>query len=89
MPIPILIRSDQFKEAIRSFSTKIQDKVEIRLNIFMVDKYNELLNNHSLHGEYVGCRSINITGDIRLIYKEVKENIFLLVDIGTHSQLYE
>jgi addiction module RelE/StbE family toxin len=87
--MPIIIRSDQFKKSTRSFSLKIQDKIETRLNLFVIDTYNDVLNNHPLHGEYLGCRSINITGDIRLIYREIGENIILLLDIGTHSQLYD
>jgi len=40
-----------------------------------------------LHGEHKGFKSFNVTGDIRVIFKETKE-VFLFVDIGTHGELY-
>ena len=52
------------------------------------NQYDVLLNNHALSGEYVGCRSINITGDVRAIYEEIKDNHFEFVAIGTHTELY-
>jgi len=33
-------------------------------------------------------RQVTATGDIRVMYKEIKENIFLFADIGTHDKLY-
>jgi addiction module RelE/StbE family toxin len=84
--------SSQFKKRFNSAPRKIQDKINVRLNIFFVDEFSSSLNNHELHGEYSSCRSINITGDIRLIYKKVTPNskeIHYLIDFGTHCQLYE
>ncbi len=54
----------------------------------MEDLYNPLLNNHALSGKYTGYRSINITGNTRVIYKFLDENVILFVEIGTHSELY-
>ena len=50
--------------------------------------FHPLLNNHSLGGEYNGCRSINITGDIRAIFY-VKTDVVVFINIGSHPELYE
>lgn len=55
----------------------------------MSDEFDDLLNNHVLNGKYNGYRSINITGNIRLIYRKVDSQNYILYDIGTHPQLYE
>ena len=46
------------------------------------------LNNHALHGEYLGYRSINITGDLRAVYEIQDEKAVKFLFIDTHSNLY-
>jgi len=46
------------------------------------------LNNHPLKGKYADCRSINIGGDLRAVYKYTDENSCVFIKIGTHSELY-
>ena len=60
-----------------------------RRNIFINDQFNSILNNHALKGNYEGCRSINIGGNLRAVFKTVDNNMVLFVDIDTHSNLYE
>ena len=45
--------------------------------------------DHSLTGEYIGCRECHITPDWLLIY-EVMDNelVLLLIRTGTHSDLF-
>ena len=35
-----------------------------------------------------GCRSINITGDLRTLY-ETDRDRFIFIRIGTHGELYK
>lgn len=64
-----------------------KDKLIQRLKLFGQDEFNPILNNHSLKGKYSGCRSINVTGDLRAIYtKTSKEVMFVAID--SHSNLY-
>jgi addiction module RelE/StbE family toxin len=65
-----------------------QDKFEERLFLFTQDTYHPLLRNHSLGGEWAGCRSINITGDFRAVFEYVASEHCEFVAIGTHSELY-
>jgi addiction module RelE/StbE family toxin len=48
-----------------------------------------LLHNHKLNGERRHQRSINITGDYRLIFEVVDKNTVRLIDIDTHANLYD
>jgi addiction module RelE/StbE family toxin len=68
---------------------KIQEKFKEKRNLFVEDMFHPILNNHSLLGKYVGCRSINITGDIRAIFYEKLNDTVIFIAIGSHSELYE
>ena len=68
-------------------SNSLRNRFKERRDIFLEDEFNPVLNNHSLRGKYQGYRSINITGDIRVIYKKERE-IVIFVTIGNHSELY-
>lgn len=60
-----------------------------RVQIFLSDRYDPILNNHQLRGKYQGCRSINIGGDWRAIFEELVNGDIYFEFIGTHSQLYK
>ena len=40
-----------------------------RRNIFLKNPFDPVLNNHPLGGQYKGYRSININGDLRVIFE--------------------
>jgi len=63
-------------------------KFKERRTLFMQDEFDPSLNNHSLKGKYLGCRSINITGDLRVIYKRNTNDEVIFVTINSHSNLY-
>jgi addiction module RelE/StbE family toxin len=81
-------RDRVFKKQYRKLSKKIQKQTIERLMLFAKDRAHPQLNNQTLHHPYKGCRSINISGDIRAIYEEVPEGI-LFIRIGSHSELYK
>jgi addiction module RelE/StbE family toxin len=60
-----------------------------RRDIFLEDPFHPLLSNHALSGKYKGLRSINIGGDLRVVYDAIYDDSVLFVDIDTHSNLYE
>lgn len=83
-----VIFHNNFEKQFIKLSNKIRLKVKERISIFEIDSYNMILNNHALHGKYAGYRSINITGDLRIIYKQLNNNTVIFSEIGTHSKLY-
>lgn len=77
-----------FKKDYKKLPADTQARFDKRLTIFLKDQFHPLLNNHPLHGEWVGHRSINITGDLRAIFKiEGETAIFIAID--THTKLYD
>jgi addiction module RelE/StbE family toxin len=82
--------SKTFKKQFDKIPPKIKTQFYERLKIFSENKNTPILDNHSLSGPYYNHRSINITGDYRLIYEEVEDGeVIPLKAIGTHSRLYE
>jgi addiction module RelE/StbE family toxin len=76
-----------FKKNYAKLPPKTRDKFKERLRLFNENPHAPELNNHGLHGKYAGCRSINVTGDLRAIY-EIREERIHFLDINTHSNLY-
>ena len=82
-----VIYQKRFQKKFLVLSEKLKQRFYERLDLFMRDKFDEALNNHSVDTAYPGCRSINITGDYRAIFRE-EENSVTFITIGTHPQLY-
>jgi addiction module RelE/StbE family toxin len=68
---------------------KTQEQFKARLRVFVNDIFDPILENHALHGKYLGLRSINVTGDYRALYSVLSETSIEFVLIDTHSGLYE
>lgn len=81
--------TNDFLKKFKKLNKKTQDKVDERLKIFSENQQSPILKCHKLYGEYFACLSINITADIRIVFKKIALNRYLLLNIGTHSQLYE
>ncbi len=78
----------KFKKRYEKADSKIQSAFDKRLELFLKNPFHELLNNHTLTGEYLGYRSIDITGDWRAIFSQ-QDNVVNFKILGTHSQLYK
>lgn len=77
-----------FKKGYEKLPLKIQSKFKKRLESFLIDPYNPLLNHHALYGKWQNFRSLNITGDMRVIYKPISSQAVEFVLIDSHSNLY-
>ena len=76
-----------FKKLYKKLTLSQKRKFKERRALFIQDEFNPVLNNHALKGKYPGYRSINVTGDLRIIYKrEAQDVIFVAID--NHSNLY-
>lgn len=81
--------SKNFEKQFKRLNAQTKDKVIKRLEVFIEDPFHISLRNHELHGEWSSYRSINITGDVRAIYKDTDSTIAHFVAIGSHSELYQ
>ena len=79
-----------FQKRYSKSSNKIKDKFDSQLELFYKNIHDERLNDHGLHGKYANHRSINVTGDIRAVYRKVSTTTddIIVIDIGTHGELY-
>ncbi|MFH1780496.1 MAG: type II toxin-antitoxin system mRNA interferase toxin, RelE/StbE family [Candidatus Nealsonbacteria bacterium] len=80
---------NNFERQYRKLMHNAQSQVRKRLVLFSQDEFNPILNNHPLSGKYKGYRSVNITGDIRALYKYQNPSICIFVIIDSHSNLYK
>ena len=71
-----------------SNNPKLVAKTASRLKLFRENPANPILNDHPLKGSKNNFRSFSVTGDIRIVYMRVSKNHVILLDIGTHNQVY-
>jgi len=80
----------KFAKSYKKLSPKLKQKVDLVIRNFRGDPHDISLKNHSLHGEINSRRAISVTGDIRIIFEEHNNYILvIMLDIGTHNQVYE
>ena len=84
----IFVRSSRFAKEFKKQKKDIQNKVLERLALFTVNQFDPLLNNHKLRYEYGEYRSINVTGDFRIVYRMVDTRTCFLFRIGNHQDLF-
>lgn len=77
-----------FTKQLSKLTPKEKDKTKNRLSLFLENPAHPLLGNHPLRGKYLDYRNINIGGDLRAVYKQLSDEEFVFVAIGSHSQLY-
>jgi len=86
-----IIQHKNFERMYKSLDKKIQTKVLGVLVVFIKDPFADKLNNHKLQWIYDWFRSINVTGDYRIVFRELSDGRYELIELNkvwTHSQLY-
>jgi len=76
-----------FKKGYKKLTNSQKKRFKEKRNIFIEDEFNPVLGNHPLRGKYQGYRSVNVTGNLRAVYKREGE-LVIFVAIDTHSNLY-
>lgn len=77
-----------FDKQYAKLNLKVKISFKRRVTLFKANPFDVSLRNHALKGKYLGCRSIDITGDVRALYTTQGDTIIIFGFIGTHSQLY-
>ena len=78
----------KFRKQLRTFNGKQRERARTRIKQFLRNPSDPQLRDHALHGPYAEHRSINISGDLRAVYKLIADDACIFVAIGTHSELY-
>ncbi len=84
----IVTFSHRFKKEFQKLPENTRRRFGARIKLFVENKNHPQLNNHKLQGRYKGYSSINISGDVRVVYEFTSKEEVLFLKIGTHSQLY-
>ena len=84
-----VVRSRTFVKQIEKFPVSLRRQARDRIRLLVTDATHPLLNDHKLNPPFDGYRSINITSDVRLVYKWANATTLHLRAIGTHHQLYK
>lgn len=77
-----------FEKKFGKLPAEIRGKFLERLTRFLKDKHDTVLNNHPVEKSFPGCRSINVTGDYRAVFKEEGDTV-IFIAVGSHSDLYK
>lgn len=84
-----IILHGNFRKRYRKLRDEERRRFRKRRDLFLKNPFHPALNNHPLHGAYLGYRSINVGGDLRVIYEAVDRFTAQFILIDTHSNLYE
>lgn len=84
----IILLHRNFEKRYGKLPKNVRERFKERRNLLIKQPFHPLLNNHALSAKWDGCRSINITGDYRAIYREESRGIVRFLAIGTHPELY-
>lgn len=68
--------------------SQTEKRLRERIAQFMADRRNPILHDHALVGQEKELRAFWVTGDIRIVYYQLSDEIFVFADIGTHNQVY-
>jgi len=58
------------------------------LELFAEDPFHPALRTHPLTGPLEGLWAFSCTSDIRVIFQFIRKTEVLLVDIGSHEEVY-
>jgi mRNA interferase YafQ len=91
-----LVLTPKFKRSFRKFvlrNSKLQKRIEEILQQMQEDVFASKLGTHSLKGELLGLKACSCGYDCRILFsleidKETKEEVIILLDIGTHDEVY-
>ncbi len=83
--------SSSFKKTFKKKTYKnknLEQKFWINLERFENNPFESSLKTHKLSGKLEGLWSFVVEYDCRVIFKFLEENKVLLIDIGSHDEVY-
>ena len=72
---------------------ELKPKIEEKLRLLAADPYNPILRTHKLKGKLSGAWACSVEYDCRIVFsfeknQETEKEEILLIDIGTHDEVY-
>lgn len=79
----------KFDKAFVKLKAEHRDAVKAAIDAFVKNRLNSHLADHALKGKMKGLRAFSAGWDLRIIYREEGGFIcIILLDVGTHNQVY-
>ncbi len=91
-----LVSSNRFERSFRKFvlrNLKLKEKIEATLEKMQEDVFSPQLDTHSLKGHLSGLKACSCGYDCRIIFSleidnKTKKEVIILIDLGTHKEVY-
>ncbi|MCC5638238.1 type II toxin-antitoxin system mRNA interferase toxin, RelE/StbE family [Nostoc sp. CHAB 5844] len=91
-----LVLASSFKRAFKRLvrrQPELQERIEERLMLLASDPFDPLLQTHKLKGKLSGAWACSVDYDYRIVFNFVEnpesgEEEILLIDIGSHDEVY-
>jgi addiction module RelE/StbE family toxin len=77
----------RYKKRVKN-NTELKTKFWESIEIFTKEPFNPRLRTHKLTGKLSGLWAFSIDYDCRVIFKFLNDHEVLLIDIGTHDEVY-
>lgn len=84
----VIKRTGKFKKQYQKLPAKLQQQFDRRLALLVLDQTDQRLRLHPLKAKFAGYWSMDVSGDLRALFRRDGETIIIFAFIGTHSQLY-
>ncbi len=82
---------DGFKRSYRKRvrnSPNLKKKFWEKLDLFLANPFSTQLRTHKLSGRLAGLWAFSVEDDCRVVFEFVSGNRVLLVDVGSHEEVY-
>lgn len=86
-----LILNESFLRILKKWRKKhpeLVNRFQQKLTLFTDEPFHPSLKTHSLSGNLAGYWAISINYEHRLIFKFLSDTKALLIDLGTHDDVY-
>ncbi|WP_083389713.1 type II toxin-antitoxin system mRNA interferase toxin, RelE/StbE family [Trichormus sp. NMC-1] len=67
---------------------ELVERFQQKISLFINDPFHSSLKTHSLSGNLEGYWELSITYEYRLVFQFISDSKVLLIDIGTHDEVY-
>lgn len=85
-----IVLHKKFTRRFEKLPPDLKEKTKSILRKFESNPFDPLLKNHTLTGKFLGQRAFSVTGNVRIVFEEYNHYVaVLMLDIGTHNQVYE
>ena len=76
-----------YKKRVRN-NSRLKKKFWEKMEIFLENPFFPQLRTHKLSGKLAGQWAFSVDNDCRIVFEFVGEDRVLLIDVGSHDEVY-